>query len=102
MQEQAEQQQEQSAPQWGYSPHWTRLHDSPTAAAASLVRQEGQRLTRHVSEDGTVLDLRGKLRNPAQLSSVADACRRRPALTEISLACNALDDVAANQLPSKP
>ena len=44
------------------------------------------------------LQLQGILRNPRQMPAVLNACSRLAQLTDVNLACNALDEPAAAQL----
>ena len=85
-------------PSVGYDRHWTHTPDLPAAAATALVQQEGKRLSRHATADGASLQLQGILRNPRQMPAVLNACSRLAQLTDVNLACNALDELAAAQL----
>ena len=82
----------------GYDRHWTHTPDLPAAASTALVQQEGKRLSRHATADGASLQLQGILRNPRQMPAVLNACSRLAQLTDVNLACNALDELAAAQL----
>eukprot|EP00891_Asterochloris_glomerata_P001918 jgi/Astpho2/1918/Aster-00436 len=82
----------------GYDRHWTHTPDLPAAASTALVQQEGKRLSRHATADGASLQLQGILRNPRQMPAVLNACSRLAQLTDVNLACNALDEPAAAQL----
>ena len=82
----------------GYDRHWAHTPDLPAAASAALVQQEGKRLSRHATADGASLQLQGILRNPRQMPAVLNACSRLAQLTDVNLACNALDEPAAAQL----